>query len=79
MHYEIALLRRVRETLREIARDDFLFPKDLEDLGVVRWRSRRLLGDKLRAEVDADRTATCSQRSVAARRCSSTRYAFSPA
>ncbi len=35
MHYEIALLRRVRETLREIAWDDFLFPKDLEDVGVV--------------------------------------------
>lgn len=51
MHYEIALLRRVSETLCEIARNDSLLPEDLEDLGVVGRGSCRLLSDELGMQI----------------------------
>lgn len=50
----IALLRRVGESLRETGWDGSLLPEDREYLGVVGTGSRRLLGNELRAEVDAD-------------------------
>src|SRR5436190_15375777 len=54
MYYEIALFRRISKTLCELTWDDSLLPEDFEDLGVVRWRSCRLLGDELGAQVDTD-------------------------
>jgi hypothetical protein len=54
MNQKISLPSSIAETRRHVGGDDALFPKDLEDIGVARRRRGGLLGDDLRAEIDAD-------------------------